>query len=197
MDTTVGTNDEADFDFQAGFGGNQQWIGRGQSLGRLSVFATRSRARVGDIGELGGAVGSLPNLMFALGQKGWAWQRNRRTGGGRKRQCEKARPEAKHFGETFQMGRRRIPFAYWPQVWFHMEMNLSTVSSVCCERARTIRGSECEGDCISRTRLRRPARRRTAHPTGLFAAECRVSSVISGGQFRRMGTLTVPRPAVV
>jgi hypothetical protein len=195
----VGADDETDFDFQSGFGGHQQRVGRGQSLGRLRVFATRSRACVGDVGELGGAVGSLPNLMFALGQNGWArqWKLYRSTAGNRKRECEKAGPEAKHFGETFQVGRRRIPFAYWPQVWFHMKTNLSTALSAYWRKTRAIYGSECEGDCIFRTRRRRPSRRRTAHDAGLFAAECRVSRLISGGQLRRMGRLTVPRPAVV
>ena len=67
MHAAVGTDDEAHFNFESRFDGNQQRTGCGQRFRRLGIFAARARAHMWDVAELSGASGSLENLMFALG----------------------------------------------------------------------------------------------------------------------------------
>src|SRR5271155_3358781 len=67
MHAAIGTDDEAHFHLEPRLDRHQQGIGRGQRFWWLSIFAARTRAHMWDVAELGGARGSLEDLVFALG----------------------------------------------------------------------------------------------------------------------------------
>ena len=70
VNAPIDSDDEADFYFLAGFHNtSQQWIGRSQGLGRLNLFAGRSRAELGYVDELGSAGSAFLQPGFRAARK--------------------------------------------------------------------------------------------------------------------------------
>jgi len=211
MHASVGANDKADFYLHAGSRGNHQWVGRSQSFGRLSIFAARTCAHVRHVAELGGARGSSPDLMFALRQSCLAHPRRGSLHGSGGRNCEeqKPRPEAtKHVLEPFQSSGGCSLWLFIGKCGARLRTMVHAVLSVSYTRSSTVMDYPCEGNCICHASGTRELA--AISSPGLncssfivhcyryrFAEDRRVRSVISGGQFRRTGTRTVPKPALV
>jgi hypothetical protein len=199
MHAAVGTDDEAHFNFESRFDGNQQRTGCGQRFRRLGIFAARARAHMWDVAELSGASGSLENLMFALG-KDRATQTRRRNlhgsrAGGGNYEDKKPTPDAKHTVKTFQ-----VEAAALTSSSARLVPDGERLKYIAVNRFREVRrvGVKAIAYFIWNM-LPEPAQSPPARPseTYRFAGGRRVSRVISGGQFRRMGTPIVPKPALV
>ncbi len=69
MHSSIRANDEADLNVLPKSEGHRQRIGCGQRLGWSGIFATRARAYVRNLAELGAAVRALPHSMLPIGER--------------------------------------------------------------------------------------------------------------------------------